>query len=373
MHFDVVVLGGGVAGTAAAIAARQLGAQTCVLAGAPGASALFAGAWRGGCPDGLRRALADVGYELSACTRPLPHAHGHLIDCDAAPPSHEAAHLINDAVVIGIAGLPGFDASMLALQWSARADVQLRSDTLTLDHTPAAGWAPLSLAGQIERALETMVDPLRRALRKHAATRVVLPAVLGVGYDNAIRSRLGDELDVVISEALAVPPSLPGWRLHSALRMALRRSDVTVLEGKGLASARHDGRVQEIELLNGDVVTGHTFVLATGKYAAGGIEVDARFREPALGCPVWVEHLGERFESVDSLMLTDPDRAEDQPLLRAGVHTDAEHRPVNASNDVVYSNVLVAGSVRADWSLMTHGIGAAAHDGWAAGVKAAGA
>jgi hypothetical protein len=52
------------------------------------------------------------------------------------------------------------------------------------------------------------------------------------------------------------------------------------------------------------------------------------------------------------------------------VHTDGDHRPVNAGDEVVYSNVFVAGSIRAGWSVATHTIGDAAADGWAAGVRA---
>ena len=369
MQFDVCVLGGGVAGAAAALAATERGARTCVVAGPPGATALFAGAWRGSCPDGLQRALAAVGYELRPCDSPLPHSHGDLVVCSAAPPTHLAARLAGNSIIVGIAGLPGFAADILAKQWAARASTDLSAHTLTVDGTPAAGWAPVSLAAHIERSPEILIDPLRSLVQTHAASGIVLPAVLGVHFDDALRTMIANAIHAEVGEALAVPPSLPGWRLHQALRRALGAAGVSVLEGKGIATLKRDARIREIELFNGDVIAAHAFVLATGKYAAGGIEVDGAFREPAFGCPVWVEHLDERFETVDSLILTDPVRTEDQPILRAGVHTNAEHRPVNAMQDVVYTNVAVAGSVRAGWTSATHGVGDAASDGWSAGLS----
>jgi anaerobic glycerol-3-phosphate dehydrogenase len=195
-----------------------------------------------------------------------------------------------------------------------------------------------------------------------------MPAVLGVLAP--AHELVGDAVGSVIGEALGVPPSLPGWRVHHALRRAVTRAGVTIFEARGRASERVNGRIDMIQLSNGDVIQARTCILATGKYAAGGIEANATLREPAFECPVWIDHLGERFTMADSLMLTDPVRTEDQPLLRAGVHVNAEQRPVAATGDVVYSNVLAAGSVRADWSMTTHGIGDAAVDGWAAGIRA---
>ena len=65
-----------------------------------------------------------------------------------------------------------------------------------------------------------------------------------------------------------------------------------------------------------------------------------------------------------------PRRTAYQPLLHAGVHTDAQHRPINRARDVVYENVFVAGTVRADWAAAASSLGTCAEDGWTAGVSA---
>lgn len=118
-------------------------------------------------------------------------------------------------------------------------------------------------------------------------------------------------------------------------------------------------------------ITARSFVLATGKYLAGGIRADDRFLEPALGCPVWVEYLGSTYDAPDPLALTHPDREADQPLLRAGVRTDDAGRPVDRRGDVVYENVRVAGTVRSGIDAAAPGLGHAAADGWRAGELAA--
>ena len=114
------------------------------------------------------------------------------------------------------------------------------------------------------------------------------------------------------------------------------------------------------------------FVLAGGKFAGGGIVADERLHEPALGCPVWVEHLGAAFHAPEPLALTRPERDAAQPLLGAGVRDDGSGRPVDPRGDVVYRNVRVAGSIRAGIETARLGLGEAAADGWAMGEAAAG-
>src|SRR5690606_4569940 len=88
------------------------------------------------------------------------------------------------------------------------------------------------------------------------------------------------------------------------------------------------------------------FLLATGRYVGGGIVADPVFAEPVFGAAVRIEHLGERFEEVDPVVLSDPVRTEPQPLLRAGVHVDGAHRLMHDGANGALANVLAAGAVR---------------------------
>jgi choline dehydrogenase-like flavoprotein len=112
-EFDVAILGSGITGTTAAIAAARAGARVCVITGPPGVTAMFSGAWNGPCPDALYQALVDTGYHLRDVARALPHPNGRLLPCTAAAASHAAAKP-GDAWIVGIAGLPGFNAPALA-------------------------------------------------------------------------------------------------------------------------------------------------------------------------------------------------------------------------------------------------------------------
>jgi hypothetical protein len=80
-----------------------------------------------------------------------------------APPAQAAAALSTDAdgatLVCGIAGLPRFHARSLAALWADGAGLPaaaLGAITIELQATPAAGWAPASLAAALEREPRTL-------------------------------------------------------------------------------------------------------------------------------------------------------------------------------------------------------------------------
>ena len=368
-QFDVVIIGAGISGCAAALSAARAGARVGIVNGRPGASGLFSGAWRGPCPDELRSAFDDIDYRLRKCGEPLPHPTGSVINAEYAHDAHYPARLNEAAVVCGIVGLPSFNATMLATIWSEAASVALSSAQIAMTDTPPAGWAPASLAAAITRDPETLGVSLGNLARKHDVKRVILPPVVGTAGDGSVMQRVRAAADCEVGEALGAAPSLPGWRLHNALRGVLDRAGIPILEGN-VSEPKANGRTIASVMLNNEPLAASSFVLATGKYLAGGISADGEFRETVLDCPVWVDHVGETFETADSLMLTDAERTEEQPLLHAGVHADEAHRPVNRIGDVVYENVFVAGTVRYGWDALSHGAGDCATDGWAAGQQA---
>jgi glycerol-3-phosphate dehydrogenase subunit B len=242
----------------------------------------------------------------------------------------------------------------------------LRAETVTLPATPAGGWAVASLAAYLERDASVL-----SVLQRFEARRIILPAVLGLQGSRALHEQLEHDLGCEVGEALAATPSLPGWRLHHALALALAHAGVTIHNGTAVMRGDQHGKIAFVAF-GEEVASARSFVLATGKFIGGGIAANGVFHETVFDCPVWVDHLQEVFESPDPILLTDAERAQPQPLLQAGVHADDQHRPVNRRNDVVYENVFVAGSIRAGWEAGTE-MGACAEDGWNAGLKASAA
>lgn len=355
--FDVAVIGAGVTGVAAALAAQRRGARTCLIRSAPGTTALCSGAWAGPLPAELRTALAEAGIPLEKTERPLLHERGRKVSCDFAAASHVHATAQPDAVVCGIFGYPQFHAPALARVWSPAAP--LRAVTIQLPGTPAGGWTTVSLAAAIERNTDAFIAELPDA------PLLLLPAVLGAEQHAAVHERLRSA-GLRVAEVLAGTPSLPGWRLRLALEQVISAHNITVFDGRARVAETERGRVLSVRIAN-ETIQSSSFVLATGKFAGGGITADTELREIVFDLPVWVEQLGDVYTAVDALPLTDPVRHDSQPLLGAGVHTDATLRPVDRAGDVVYQNVFAAGSVRAGWHAALAGLGHCAQDGWIAG------
>jgi glycerol-3-phosphate dehydrogenase subunit B len=363
MSFDVAVIGGGITGVSAAIAARRRGARTCLIRGAPGATALASGAWSGPLRAELRDGLAAVGLELSRTSGALMHERGQLVSAEFAATTHVGATAATNTLVCGFAGLPHFNAHTLARVWNRTEPLAAR--TITLDATPAAGWTTSALAAYLERN----ADALLAHLRGVDAARVIFPAVLGITHSRAIFEKLAGH-GIHAAEALAAAPSLPGWRLQLALEQLLAAQGVAVISGSALLGGSADTRVTSVRV-GAEVIDARSFVLATGKFVGGGIATNETFRETVFDLPIWMEQLGDVFTAPDALPLTDPVRTADQPLMQAGVHTDDEQRPIDRARAVVYQNVFVAGTVCAGWATAATTLGACAEAGWRAGTMAA--
>lgn len=374
----MIVIGGGIAGAAAALSAAATGGRVALVRRGPGATALGTGGWADAPPTGLRTALAAADFDLTDCDRALPHPDGVLVRCEVATPSHAAAAFPPDArtIVCGIAGLPSFHAPSLAALWAAEAGVShgaVLPVILALEGTPAAGWSPVGLAALLDREPQRLGRAIAGAARSAGAARAIVPAVVGTdGHTRAWRA-VRDTAGIDVGEALGTAPSVPGWRLDRALLRALRARGVHVIEGR---ASVHDARAGTLDSVvvdrEGAVLAARSFVLATGKFLGGGITAEAEFEESTLGCDVAIERFARTIDDpAAALMFTDPVRTATQPVLSVGVRADAEGRPLGPSDDVYLANVFVAGSVRAGVEAASLGLGAAAHDGWAAGARAA--
>jgi len=374
-RFDVLVIGGGAAGVAAALAAAGRGARAGLVRPGPGVTAMAGGGWTGPLPDPLAAAFAAAGLRFVPGPVRVPHPVGDVRVFDHAPASHADAAPEDGALVCGIEGLADYEPSVLAALWSDAAGVTLEAAEVRAGGPPRTGWSPVALAHALDREAGPLAESVAAAVSRAGARRVILPAVLGIARSEAARAAIRDAAGVPVGEALGMPPSVPGWRLDRALLAVLDRAGVTVLSGRVTGRAAAEGRVRSVTVQGADgtaeEVEAGAFVLAAGKFAAGGIVADGDgAREPALGCPVRLEYPGGNGRDVDPLALTHADRTLPQPLLRAGVARDERARPVEATGDVAYLNVCVAGSIAAGVETAALGLGHAAADGWRAGELA---
>ncbi len=387
-HHDVVVIGTGLAGLAAAVRLAESGARVLVLAKGVGATHLS-----GGTVDVLGYAGERVERPVDALGGLAPEHPYALVGAEAigaavawfkdrvangslAPYSYaggiEENLLLPSALgvprpsavvpvtmaggdlrggggapvcVVGFRALKDFHAALLADNL-ARAGVQARAIDLDLAPEGRADASSLAFARGFD-------DPAFRAEvtaqvvgRLGAGERVALPAVLGIARPHAVWAELEQRFARPVFEIPTLPPSVPGMRVFAILREALRRAGGRVILNAVVRGADHEGgRVAAVRAAHGLREERHGadwVVLATGGFASGGLELDSRWsaREPALGLHVAgvPEPGAERFR---------PGYFDDHPIARAGVAADRELRPVDAAGERAFENVLVAGATLA--------------------------
>ncbi|KAB8139773.1 glycerol-3-phosphate dehydrogenase subunit GlpB [Chloroflexia bacterium SDU3-3] len=181
---------------------------------------------------------------------------------------------------------------------------------------------------------------------KGDATRIGLPAVLGLHDPMAVVADLQREAGALIFEIPTVPASVPGMRLAEIFARA-----ITAAGGRmqlGAFVERAEGEGQQLRHIYSEAAarqqqhSAQQFVLATGGVGGGGVwsDPEGKVWERALGLPILApQGRGQWF----SPRFLDPTG---HPIFQAGVAVDTRFRPIDGGQ-VVYENVAVAGAALA--------------------------
>lgn len=290
-----------------------------------------------------------------------------------------------DTLLVGFGRLVDFDAPVVADHLAAtgvpfdvrgvtvefpgafRADARLTRYVHALEKNEELAH-PAIRGGELP-AREALARVVREELEDEG--RVGFPAILGDEDPELVRMDLEDRLGVDVFEVPMGPPSMPGLRLQDTFEAALRDHGVAMESGNPAVGYETDDEGVLSAVLvdrNGNHRPYHAdqFVLATGGLVGKGISTD---RETVRE-PVFdchVDHPPERYEWFSM------DAFGDHEFARFGVQLDDDLRPLDESLEPEYDNLRAAGAVVGgyDFAAEKSGSGVSLATGFAAGTAAA--
>jgi len=350
----VVVVGGGIAGTSAALAATREGASAILLDGGTGASTLATGGidltpWRPGgvSTDALAPnvkavletlggyAVPDGGARILTTAGVLRPARGH----DAA--LLDVARLGQGRVAVVACQRPGWHADTLAAAWGAGFE-KLEAAVLRYADEETIPDADFSARHDDEDRLGWLAERLRAGLARAQGRwqAIVLPPTLGVERPRA--EALSRRVGVPCGEPISLPGGPSGLRFEQARDRALRASGTKHVRVRAVGVERAGG-LWRVAAEGNQAFDAHAVVVATGGLLGGGLEYApseatlATALPPApclpfrltLGAPLPLGAYGRPLELPGSLFGFAPERlagpaARDRAIDRVGVLTDRD-------------------------------------------------
>ena len=370
----VLVIGGGMAGYCAALAARRAGAEVTTLARAPGATALYAGAM-------------EIVSDLDSILKTEPHHPFSRLGMDSVRLAHEldtVVHLLmlafeksglkfdggwrtrglyadihgiarpGNLVPATVAGgelgaLVGRRVTVIGVKEVGDYDAASTAQALKELHGVEAVPEEVSIPDLPQAASLTDLYGRRAPQPRSRSTSIAYPP----GFTNLPPDGF---------ELLASPPSPHGWRLQQAIGLEALKGEVTSFDSSGatITAARAGERTFRAD----------AFVLATGHHIGGGLTGGRTPAEPLLELGVFhggqpVARMGTRLQHLQYL-----DPAEE---LRSGLSTDQRLRPLDEDGRVAHDNLYAAGAVLGGYDYSgSCGFGVPILTGWLAGRNAAG-
>ena len=431
---DVLVVGAGVAGFAAALSARRAGATVEVLSAHAGATSLSGGAWDVcsdlyASTDEIIRPLRTIAEEVETLVYEDPHHPYARLDAKATAVI-DAAHALvlaalsiyrpldlnsrgvlvatdlgllrrtataQDAVldlasagtldttaVLSLRGDRNTDARFLSASWTELMSIAQQSRNFAPLHIDFfnrkddALLHPHEIAaiGDSEDGGARIAELIANAVRAETFGSVVMPPLLGYKRDD-VRARMEKLVGLPLGEWVQ-PLAGP-----QGLRLARRIDEVLVAEG----CARVDHEVKRVEprtngtlvhLVNGTTKQAGAVVLCTGKHLGGGLAMrGGELVESLSALPVYLDgrlqSLGSSADGRDPFLFFGNDPFAGGPGFRAGVGYDPTMRARDRRGEVAAPDLFVAGALLdgVEPSRDGTGLGCCATTGFVAGRNAA--
>jgi len=417
MNPDIIIIGGGMAGAAAAIAAKNKGADVTLIRKGFGSTALSSGAFdildtsrdinslnkrhpyrivgqRGfsGFKEKLNNFLKDIKNEElyidGSITKDatLVSITGVFRNTNLCQHSICEGSLtaLKDAKILffGIKGFAGFNPKQccsLFKEANEKNNLLIKKIDYTFINFPGNGVetfpSPFILAMRLddEAVMEKFISTINKAAKENGYTHLGFPPILGLRKTDKTVKALEASTDRRIFELLPLIPSVPGFRLQMALNGLLSKKGINVIEGEVIKAKIKNSIVESVSVKKRSGLSelkAKNFILTTGRWAGGKAIKKNGIYEPIFDLPIYekerVAEIKDVADYLDSYVL------ESHPLLSVGIRVNSRLQPLNGNDDIAYKNLFAAGAILGGYNYLTDrcGLGVAFLTGHLAGKYA---
>ena len=367
--FDVIIIGGGLAGLMAAATAAYRGQRVALITYGSGSLPLASGAIDFGSLENLPAHHPYKKIGLKACDAaakffcdvaasdslpyngklsaqlPIVTAVGTLKYSALVPESMDATNLFNKKkiYVASIKGLKDFYAAMLVDNLKKYFPDKI-FEIVKIDLNLLGGRDITCMdAAQILTGNEQILADGLKNLNTTEDDAIIIPPILGLEGSTS-RAEIKPQCRAEIFETTCLPPSPPGIRLQRAFVKYLQKSGVKIFENSKVVRGVVDGKkISGVVVENAvreKIFPARKVILATGGFYSGGIimrEFDNP-REPIFDLPVFFPTGAENWSNAQ-LFSDKP-----QGFSMTGILTNDNLNPVDESGKVLFENLHVVGA-----------------------------
>ena len=213
-----------------------------------------------------------------------------------------------------------------------------------------------AISAEIKDARGELLEAIKSALKEHSdATALVLPPVLPLEARDEIMSELSEAISIPVYELLGMPPSVHGLGFGASLRKKLDSLGIEFVRERATGFAESDERVAAVTTAHGRQIDADAFVLATGKFLGGGIDKDPCLHETLFRLPVFKGE--EPLDKIFVQKLVGLHVSDRHVLFEIGLRVDEKLRPLDQDGLMKFKNLFAAGSVLSGYNYVTEGTG----------------
>jgi len=398
---EVLVIGAGLAGVAAALSAAKAGKKVLVIGRESGASAMNSGAidvasdplalpgrpqrWNADAAKNIEELLLrtpDHPYGLisqsaekilarvkDAVELVFPSSEGFLSGSEKTcrlvfnqigtfkQTSFTQSHMLGvseiknarSLLLLGFSGLGDFDPGFFAKNlshWAKELGANAKLAIAEIETDGLSGKSSLEVSRWLLENLGPVTQEIGKAIKTHNPAVVVLPAVIPGEVRKEFLDRLENIYAIEAREPLSLPPSVPGKRLAQYLENRLKSQGAERLIAKAAGFEQGSGGIQSVTAETAGEkmqIFAKSFVLASGSFLAGGIAKHDSFRETIFGLDVFSNNGvpgGIFTEKLTCNKVRGP-----HPLFSVGLKADRDFRILDRQGKVAYQNLFAAGAI----------------------------